>query len=168
MKIFLILLCINGASLSTYAQVLPDISGKNYPVYFLDHVRLTKLPIFSVDQIDSIVVVQDHVYGKIYIKTKNPGMLHFTTLSQLAKRQGLSEKQVIYMLDGQFLQDTTAVRIDLSYILRTVLIPSRDFKYLDRTSPFTIINILTKSKVNLEQDKLIYVRGTETTPVKTN
>jgi hypothetical protein len=159
LKTFLILLFITGVSLSTYAQVLPDVSGKNSPVYYLDHVRLTKLPVFSVDQIDSIDVVQDHVYGKIYIKTKDPKALHFNTLSQIAKRQGLAQKHVIYMLDGQFLQDTTVVRIDSSYILRTVLIPSNNFKYLDRKTQFTILNILTKSKVNLEQDKIILVKG---------
>ena len=166
MKTFLILLFITGASLSAYAQLLPDVSGKSYPVYYLDHVLLTKLPIMSIDQIDSINVVQDHIFGKIYIKTKNPKVLHFITLSQVAKCQGLSEKQVIYMLDGQFCQDTADVKIDSSFILRTVLIPSRDFKYLDRAVPFTIINILTKSKVNLEQDKLIHIRGLETTSIK--
>lgn len=165
MRKILLLLFTMGISLSIHAQVLPGIN-KNDPVYYLDHVRLKAIPVFSVDQIDSIKVAGDHAHGKIYVKTRNPKALHFMTLSQVAKRQGLSKKLLIFMLDGKFLQDTTGMRIDSSYILRTVLIPSSDFKYLDQTSPFTIINILTKSKENLNKEKQVYIRGIETTSVK--
>ena len=166
MKIFLLLLVTIGSNLVIHAQILPNVYNKNSPTYFIDNIRFKGLPIFDGNQIDSIKVTKDNSNGKIYIKTKNPKGFHFITLTPIAKNKGLPEKSILYMLDGKFLKDTTEVSIDSSYILRSVLIPSSDFKYLDNKVSFTIINIMTRNKENLDKEKIIYIRGRETTSIK--
>ncbi len=163
MKVFLFLLIIVASNSAIHAQDIPAVYNKNSPAFFIDNILFKRMPILDANKIDSINIIKDSPNGTIYIKTKKPKENFFITLTQIAKNKGLPKKAFVFMVNGEFLKDTCDVKIDSSYILRTVLIRSTDFKYLNHKNSFTIINIITGNK---ENEQIIHLRGHETTSVK--
>jgi hypothetical protein len=104
------------------------------PVYFVDSVRYTALPVFDPQKIQSIDIVKgqdtaSHTSGRVYIKTKNPKDLHFLSLAQVAQQQAPGGGPYLFMIDNEFIKDTTGCKIDSAYILRCLKIPSKEVQY---------------------------------------
>jgi hypothetical protein len=137
------------------------------PLYYLDSVivEFTDLH-FDLEKIESINVVKSYVdstrqnYGKIFITSKDPKGYNFLSISEITikyKKDTLSP--TIFMLDNEFLKDITKFKIDSSYILKVMLLRGSEFDYLKDNFPnLTILNIITKSKDNIEKQKKIIIR----------
>jgi hypothetical protein len=141
------------------------------PVFFLDSVRMTTLPHFDLNKIKSLNVVKEYdentkVYGKVYITTKSPRDFNFLTLEQIAKQSVTGATPCIFMINNELVKDTNNIRIDSSYILKCEISNTIELKYLQNFSTLTILNIKTRSKENLDNEKKIYIRGTETSFIK--
>ncbi|MDB5231933.1 MAG: hypothetical protein JWN76_2738 [Chitinophagaceae bacterium] len=163
MKIFLLLLCI---SFSVAVPAQRKRSAKNtttsQPAIFLDSVNIGNTIFeFDPDMMTKISVGKDdskYPNGRIYITTKNPGSFHFLTMKEIIANYKIKTRgTALYMLDNEFIKDTSAFRIDSSYILKIVLIPGSDFSYLKKPGRLTIVKIIPRTKANLESQ--LRIRG---------
>jgi hypothetical protein len=169
MKWFLILSCITF-NITINAQSTPAVNKNSLPAYFIDSVRFKERPVFDPNNIDNIFISKEYdkvsgVHGKIYIKTKSPKNLHFITLKQVGKNNGIRSKSLVFMIDNEFIKDENSVIIDSSYVLKCVAVKSTDFNSLKNEATFTILKIVTRSKENLDKENTIHLRGNTTASI---
>ena len=108
-------------------------------------------------------------HGQIHITTKNPTKYDFISLDQIKSEfTKIKSNDVIYMINGDFIkEDQKAILLDRNYILEVEVTNSNDFYNLrERNTKFDIINILGKTKENLDAKNNIILRGHEAIGVK--
>ncbi|MXV49594.1 hypothetical protein GS399_01305 [Pedobacter sp. HMF7647] len=158
--LFFIVVC----TLDAKAQIFTYNTAEGMPLFFIDSVKFKVLPFFAVDKIADLQIVgykegsKVYVNGEMYFKLKNSKSLNLLTLDQIAKNYGIHAKSLIYMVDGQFVRDTSDIKIDSSYVYKCLIHKSGDFKYLN-VAPLTILNVLTRNKENLDRDTIRYIKG---------
>jgi hypothetical protein len=143
------------------------------PMLFLDSVRITKDQMyFDPNKIETINVVKTHdttskTNGKIFITSKKPHDFNFLTLAQVKNTFAKNiSSPTIFMLDNEFIKDTTTFKIDFSYILKVEITKAADIAYLKNALPdFAILKIITRTKENLEKQNQIHIREEQTTKV---
>jgi len=165
----LILLSILLSSLLGYGQKNTYIKEWQ-PIFFLDSKKIQFDQVhFDPNKIASMNVESNYidstnkVHGKVSITSKDPNNFNFLTISDITKIYKKNDKTpTIFMLDDQFLKDLTSFKIDSSYILKVEITKAADIDYLKNTFPdFSILNIITRTKGNLENLNKIKIQGTE-------
>jgi hypothetical protein len=147
-----------------HVAIYAQHAGK--PLYFLDSVSTTTLPLFDPNKIESITVLKAYdsvtqTDGKIYITSKKDAHFNFFTLPQVAQQQQLSPGNCLFMIDDVFVKDLRDIKIDTSYILRCEVTSTKDITYLQSIPALAILNIKTKSGGNMKQEGSIRIRGSE-------
>lgn len=153
-----LLLC----SLCSYGQ--QKTSFGPLPVYYIDSVKMTNLPVFDPARIASIGVIKvgndtAKRYNDVYITLKEPHDFQFLTLEQIARKRVPAGTLCLFMIDNEIIKDVTGVTIDSSYILKYELMNTKDFTYLQAMPPLAILHIKLKTTVNLKDDQKEYLRG---------
>lgn len=156
-----LLLC----SFCGYGQQKPSFGP--LPVYYIDSVKMTNLPVFDPARIASIDVIKvgDDTakrYNDIYITLKEPHDFRFLTLEQIARKKVPAGTPCLFMIDNEIVKDVTGITIDSSYILKYELLNTQDFTYLQAMSPLAILHIKLKTISNLKEDQKEYLRGIKT------
>lgn len=135
------------------------------PVFFIDSVRMAKLPQLDPNKIKSIDVVKEYdeltkTFGKVYITSKNKDF-NFITLSQIANQYAPGAAPFIFMINNELVKDSSGVIIDSTYILRCEVTSAKEIKYLQNSPDISILNIKTRTKENIDRDKQVHIRGNE-------
>jgi len=148
------------------------------PAMFLDSVFVANNTIeyMEPNEIESINVIKKNTtingvlyYGQIYITSKNPKKYDFISLEQVksefTKIKGID---VIYMINGALIKNNIeTLKLDRNYILSVEVTNSDAFYNLRKSDiQFDIINILGKTKENLDHKNKILLRGYEAIGVK--
>jgi len=138
---------------------------------FLDSALISAdtMKYFNPDEIESVNVIKNdtvinnlHYVGQIHITSKNPKKYAFINLEQVkSKFTKIKNNDVIYMINGAFIKDNyKTFKIDKNYILKIEITNSNEFYNLrDSAVKFDIINILVKTKENLDNENKIILRG---------
>ena len=122
MKTFIILISFS-ISLVAYGQQSSHSKKVTdwRQLVFLDSVLLTANSVFDPNKIASVNVVKDYydsakqIHGKIFITSKDPKNFNFLTISELATAyKKATNTPTIFMLDNEFIKDTTTFKIDSS------------------------------------------------------
>jgi glutaredoxin-related protein len=134
------------------------------------------LEYFDPNEIESINVVKKDTIingvlyrGQINITSKNPKKYDFISLKQIkAEFTKIKSNDVIYMVNGAFIKDNIETfKLDRNYILEVEVTNSEAFYNLRKSdTKFDIINILGKTKENLENKNKILIRGHEAIGIK--
>lgn len=148
------------------------------PAMFLDSVFVANNTIeyMEPNEIESINVIKKNTtingvlyYGQIYITSKNPKKYDFISLEQVksefTKIKGID---VIFMINGALIKNNIeTLKLDRNYILSVEVTNSDAFYNLRKSDiQFDIINILGKTKENLDHKNKILLRGYEAIGVK--
>jgi len=148
------------------------------PAMFLDSVFVAnnRIEYMEPNEIESINVIKKNTtingvlyYGQIYITSKNPKKYDFISLEQVksefTKIKGID---VIYMINGALIKNNIeTLKLDRNYILSVEVTNSDAFYNLRKSDiQFDIINILGKTKENLDHKNKILLRGYEAIGVK--
>lgn len=133
------------------------------PVFFLDSVPINGLGTFDNNKIEDFKVVSgDAAFpnDRIYIKSKNPNDFKFLTASDILKVYHIPQgTSAIFMLDNEFISDTTAFKIDSSYILSVEVVKASEIEYLPNYIPsLEILKVFTATKENMDKQKIIRIR----------
>ncbi len=148
------------------------------PAVFIDLKLVPSNTIEYVDpnEIESINVVKKDTTvngvlyrGKINITSKNPKKYDFISLEQIKSEfTKIKSNDVIYMVNGTFIKDNIdTFKLDRNYILEVEVTNSEAFYNLRKSdTKFDIINILGKTKENLENKNKILLRSHEAIGVK--
>lgn len=145
---------------------------------FLDSsfISTNTMKYFNPDEIESVNVIKNdtiinnhHYSGQIYVISKNPKKYNFISLDQVKSEfTKIKTNDVIYMVNGEFIKDNIETfKIDRNYILKVEVTNSNAFYNLRNSdTKFDIINILGKTKENLDNKNQILLRGYETIGIK--
>lgn len=145
---------------------------------FLDSTLVASATMEYVDpnEIESVNVTKKDttingvIYrGQIYITSKIPKKHDFISLEQIKSEfTKIKSNDVIYMVNGAFIKDNIETfKLDRNYILKIEVTNSEEFYNLRKSdTKFDIINILGKTKENLENKNKILIRGHEAIGVK--
>jgi hypothetical protein len=148
------------------------------PAMFIDSVLVATNTIDYIDpnDIESINVIKKNItingvlyYGQIYITSKNPKKYDFISLDQVKSEfTKIKSKDVIYMINGALIKtNIETLKLDRNYILSVEVTNSGDFFNLRKSDiQFDIINILGKTKENLDNKNKILLRGHEAIGIK--
>lgn len=148
------------------------------PAIFLDSTLIATKMIEYIDPIEigSINVVKKDTTingvlsrGQIHITSKNPKKYDFISLDQIKSEfTKIISNDVIYLVNGEFIKDNIETfKLDRNYILKVDVTNSETFYNLRKSdAKFDIINILGKTKENLENKNKILLRGHEAIGVK--
>ena len=148
------------------------------PAVFIDLSLVPSNTIEYVDpnEIESINVVKKDTTvngvlyrGQINITSKNPKKYDFISLKQIKSEfTKIKSNDVIYMVNRAFITDNIETfKLDRNYILKVEVTNSEEFYNLrEGNTKFDIINILGKTKENLENKNKILLRGHEAIGVK--
>jgi hypothetical protein len=162
--------CFLGLLLSSrlHAQSIPAAHPAPLPpAYYIDSQRVTDLNKVYVDvqDIANISVVNGAdpatmTNGKVYITLKTP-FNSFLRLSDINRsQQRLKKKKVLYIIDNKVITDTTGIRIDPSYIVRTQTIRADSILYANMGGKnMKILMIETKCKRPDLKPGTIMLRG---------
>jgi hypothetical protein len=143
------------------------------PAMFIDSVLVGTISMEYIDpnDIESINVIKKNTtingvlyYGQIYISSKNPKKYDFISLDQVKSEfTKIKSKDVIYMINGALIKtNTETLKLDRNYILSVEVTNSDAFYNLRKSDiQFDIINILGKTKENLDNKNKILLRGHE-------
>ncbi|WP_146779223.1 hypothetical protein [Flavobacterium psychrolimnae] len=107
--------------------------------------------------------------GLINITSKNPKKYDLISLEQIKSEfTKIKSNDVIYMVNRAFITDNIETfKLDRNYILKVEVTNSEEFYNLrEGNTKFDIINILGKTKENLENKNKILLRGHEAIGVK--
>jgi hypothetical protein len=141
------------------------------PAMFIDSVLVGTNTIDYIDpnDIESINVIKKNTtingvlyYGQIYITSKNPKKYDFISLDQVTSEfTKIKSKDVIYMINGALIKtNVETLKLDRNYILSVEVTNSGEFFNLRKSDiQFDIINILGKTKENLDNKNKILLRG---------
>ena len=148
------------------------------PAVFVDSklVAVNLLEYLDPNEIESINVVKKDstingiLYrGQINITSKNPKKYDFISLEQIKSEfTKIKSNDVVYMVNGAFIKDNIETfKLDRNYILEVEVTNSEAFYNLRKSdAKFDIINILGKTKENLENKNKILLKGHEAIGVK--
>jgi hypothetical protein len=142
------------------------------PAIFFDSVLVATNTIEYIDSndIESINVIKKNTtidgvlyYGQMYITSKNQKKYNFLTLEQIKSEfTKIKSKNVIYMINGTLIKtNIETLKLDPNYILSVEVTNSDAFYNLRKKIQFDIINILGKTKENLDTKNKILLRGHE-------
>ena len=124
----------------------------------------------SINVVKKDTTVNGVLYrGQINITSKNPKKYDFLTLEKIKTEfTKIKSNDVIYMVNGVFIKDNIdTFKLDRNYILKVEVTNSEEFYNLrESTAKFDIINILGKTKENLDHKNKILLRGHEAIGVK--
>lgn len=128
------------------------------------------------DEIESVNVIKadtiinnNHYSGQIYIHSKSPKKFNFLSLQQIkSEYTKITKSDVIYMVNGEFIKENIAtLKLDRNYIITVEVTNSTEFYNFRKSSTkFDIINILGKTKENLDAKNKILLRGHEAIGIK--
>lgn len=147
------------------------------PAIFFDSVLVATNTIEYIDSndIESINVIKKNTtidgvlyYGQMYITSKNQKKYDFLTLEQIKSEfTKIKSKNVIYMINGTLIKtNIETLKLDRNYILSVEVTNSDAFYNLRTNIQFDIINILGKTKENLDNKNKILLRGHEAIETK--
>ena len=148
------------------------------PAIFLDSTQVANNMMQYIDpnEIESVNVDKKDVWingklyhGQIYITSKNPTKYNFITLDQIKSEfTKIKSSEIIYMINGEFIkEDLKALVLDRNYILKVEVTNSNDFYNLRESDiKFDIINIILKTKENLDAKNNIILRGHQAIGIK--
>lgn len=148
------------------------------PAMFFDSKLVSSASMQSIDpnEIKTVNVIKKDTTingftyrGQINITSKNPKKYDFISLEQIKSEfTKIKSKDVIYMLNGSFIKDNIETfKLDRNYILKVEVTNSEAFYNLRKSdTKFDIINILGKTKENLENKNKVLLRGHEAIGVK--
>ena len=131
------------------------------PLYYIDsvHVDFPKYH-FELNKLKSMQVISSYIdstrqiHGKVFMTSKNPKDYKFLTLRDITstyKKEKFSPE--IFILDNEFMKDTSSFRIDSSYILKIELIKGSEIVYLKKhDANMAILKITTRTKENLARE----------------
>ena len=148
------------------------------PAMFFDSnfLSINSMEYIDPNEIESINVIKKDttingfIYrGQIYITAKVPKKYDLISLEQIkSKFTKIKSNDVIYMVNRAFITDNIETfKLDRNYILKVEVTNSEEFYNLRKSdTKFDIINILGKTKENLENKNKILIRGHEAIGVK--
>jgi hypothetical protein len=124
----------------------------------------------SVNVIKKDTTINGIVYhGQIYVTSKNPKKYDFISLDQIKSEfTKIKSNDVIYIVNGSLIKDNIETfKLDRNYILTVEVTNSEAFYNLRKSdTKFDIINILGKTKENLDAKNKTLLRGQEVIGVK--
>lgn len=145
---------------------------------FLDSAFISKntMNYINPDEIASVNVIKNdtiinnnHYSGQIYIRSKNPKKFNFLSLEQIkSEYTNIKKSDVIYMVNGEFIKEhLDTFKLDRHYILTVEVTNSNEFyNFRKSDTKFDIINILGKTKENLDDENKILLKGHEAIGIK--
>ena len=148
------------------------------PAIFVDSTQVANKTIQYMDphEIESVNVDKKEVsingklyHGQIHITSKNPTKYDFITLDQIKSEfTNIKTNEIIYMINGEFVkEDVKVIVLDRNYILKVEVTNSNDFYNLRESDfKFDIINIILKTKENLDAKNNIILRGHQASGIK--
>ncbi|RTY87868.1 hypothetical protein EKM02_09735 [Flavobacterium sp. RSP49] len=148
------------------------------PAVFIDSNLIARNAIEYINQseIESVNVIKndtliDNVLyqGQLFISLKKPKKYDFLTLEKIKTEfTNIKSNDIIYMVNGTFIKDNIdTFKLDRNYILEVEVTNSEAFYNLRKSdTKFDIINILGKTKENLENKNKILLRGHEAIGIK--
>ena len=148
------------------------------PAVFIDSNLIARNAIEYINQneIESVNVVKKDTIinavlfrGQLYITSKNPKKYDFLTLEKIKNEfTKIKSNDVVYMVNGAFIKDNIdTFKLDRNYIFAVEVTNSEVFYNLKKGDiKFDIINILGKTKENLENKNKILIRGHEGIGIK--
>lgn len=148
------------------------------PAVFIDSNLIARNAIEYINQneIESVNVVKKDTIinavlfrGQLYITSKNPKKYDFLTLEKIKNEfTKIKSNDVVYMVNGAFIKDNIdTFKLDRNYIFAVEVTNSEAFYNLKKGDiKFDIINILGKTKENLENKNKILIRGHEGIGIK--
>ena len=155
---------------------LGQSNKKTEPAVFIDSILVAanSIKYFDSNEIKSVNVIKKdtlidkHLYqGQLFITSKNPKKYDFINLEKIKSEfTKIKSNDVIYMVNGEFIKDNIdTIKLDRNYILEVQVTNSEAFYNLKSSdTKFDIINILSKTKENLENK--ILLRGYEAIGIK--
>ena len=171
--------CIITCSLLFFTSLFFGQKNKiNDPAVFFDTklISMKTLEFLDQDKIETINVIKKDTtihtisyHGQLYITSKNPEQYDFISLEEIkADFTKIKSNYVVYMINGKFIKENIEIiKLDRNYILDVEVSYSTDFSNLRNSdTKFGIINILMKTKVNLNSKNKILLRGHEAIGVK--
>ena len=148
------------------------------PAVFIDSNLISRNAIEYINQneIESVNVVKKDTTinavlfrGQLYITSKNPKKYDFISLEQIKSEfTKIKSNDIIYMVNGVLIKDNIdTFKLDRNYILEVEVTNTEAFYNLRKSdTKFDIINILGKTKENLDNKNKILLRGHEAIGVK--
>jgi hypothetical protein len=148
------------------------------PAVFIDLnlVPSNTIEYINQNEIESMKVVKKDTTintvlyrGQLYITSKKPKKYDFISLEQIKSEfTKIKSNDVIYMVNGKLIKDNVVTfKLDRNYILEVEVTNSEAFYNLRKSdTKFDIINILGKTKENLENKNNTLLRGHEAIGVK--
>ncbi|TDE27083.1 MULTISPECIES: hypothetical protein [Flavobacterium] len=148
------------------------------PAMFIDSklVSTNSMEYIDPNEIESVNVIKKDTtingtvyHGQIYIISKNPKKYDFISLEQIKSGfTKIKSNDVIYMVNGALIKNNIETfKLDRNYILEVEVTNSETFYNLRKSDiKFDIINILGKTKENLDTKNNIILRGQEKIGVK--
>ena len=148
------------------------------PAMFFDSnfLSINSMEYVDLNEIESINVIKKDttingvIYrGQIYITSKVTKKYNFISLKQIKSEfTKIKSNDVIFMINGTFIKDEIETfKLDRNYILKIEVTNSEAFyNFRKSDTKFDIINILGKTKENLENKNKILIKGYEAIGVK--
>nr|WP_315210085.1 hypothetical protein [uncultured Flavobacterium sp.] len=148
------------------------------PAVFIDSNLIARNAIEYINQneIESINVVKKDTIinavlfrGQLYITSKNPKKYDFISLEQIKSEfTKIKSNDAIYMVNGALIKDNIdTFKLDRNYILKVEVTNTEAFYNLRKSdTKFDIINILGKTKENLDNKNKILLRGHQAIGIK--
>lgn len=139
------------------------------PIVYLDSLIISQnsLQFLNADDIQDLKIekgkfeINGLTYnGKILIKSKNPNQSKFVTLKEISdKFTDCNSKHSIYKINNNYIfDDISLYKIEIKNILNITIISSDLFENLSEKINFDIIQILTKTKENMNRPQQIIIR----------
>ncbi|TDD77589.1 hypothetical protein [Flavobacterium caseinilyticum] len=148
------------------------------PAVFIDSNLIARNAIEYINQneIESVNVVKKDTIinavlfrGQLFITSKNPNKYDFIGLEQIKSEfTKIKSNDIIYMVNGALIKDNIdTFKLDRNYILEVEVTNTEAFYNLRKSdTKFDIINILGKTKENLDNKNKIMLRGHEAIGIK--
>ncbi|MFV8369163.1 hypothetical protein [Flavobacterium sp. LB2R40] len=148
------------------------------PAVFIDSNLVARNALAYIDQneIESVNVIKKDTtinevlyHGQLYITSKNPKKYDFISLDLIKSEfTKIKSNDVVYMINGAFIKDNIETfKLDRNYILAVEVTNSETFYNLRKSdTKFDIINVLGKTKENIEAKNKILIRGHEAIGIK--
>jgi len=148
------------------------------PAKFLDSILVTSTTMEYIDpnEIESVNIIKKDTTingvrypSQIYITSKVTKKYNFISLKQIKSEfTKIKSNDVIFMINGTFIKDDIETfKLDRNYILKVEVTNSEAFyNFRKSNTKFDIINILGKTKENLENKNKILIKGHQAIGIK--
>lgn len=169
---------LTAALLFITTLIFGQNSEKEEAAIFLDSnlVPTNTIKYIPAEEIESVHVDKKNVRingksyaGQIHITSNNPTKYDFISLDQIkSDYTDIKKSDVIYMINGEFMKENSATfKLDRHYILTVEVTNSSElYNFRKSDTKFDIINILGKTKENLDNKNKILLRGYESIGIK--